>query len=511
MNLTFSGTDGIIILSVYAFIMLFIGWWAGRGKKLNESLSDYYLAGKNLGIIALFFTLYATQYSGNTVVGYAPTAYREGFAWLQSIPFMTIIVGVYLLIAPRLYAISKRANFITPTDWVTYRFKSSAVTVLAIFLMLWGLGNYLLEQLVAIGQAVSGLTGGTIPYEFAVIAFVFVMLAYEWMGGMKAVAFTDVMQGIVLMVGIVILLVGAFTLTGSGFTGLSADIASTAPEKIGVPDTVTSVNWISMILLVGFGAAIYPHAVQRIYSSKSERTLKRSLSRMAWMPPITTGLVFIVGIIGIQLYPTLDVAESEQLIGMIANEVAAINSFYYWVMVLFFGGIVAAIVSTADSALLSFSSMVSNDIYGKFVNPKATEKKKVKVGKFAGIAVIGLLLWIAWNPPGTLYQIFVLKFELLVQVFPAFALGLYWKKLAAGPVFWGMLVGAIIAGTMTLTGNSTIWGIHGGVLGLAANFFICVTGSLLMPAPVETQEEAKQLTSLQLDQVRSMEKTKSLG
>ncbi|MFB5663413.1 sodium:solute symporter [Alteribacillus sp. HJP-4] len=508
MDLTFSGSDGMIILSVYALIMLIIGWLAGRGKKLNKRLGDYYLAGKNLGIIALFFTLYATQYSGNTIVGYAPTAYRDGFSWLQSIPFMTIIVGIYLMFAPRLYAISKRENFITPTDWINYRFGSKGVTILAIFLMLWGLGNYLLEQLVAIGQAVAGLTGGTIPYEWAVIAFVLVMLTYEWLGGMKAVAFTDVMQGVVLMAGVIVLLIGALSLTGAGFTGLTADIATTAPEKIGVPAMETSVNWVSMILLVGFGAAIYPHAVQRIYSSESEKTLKQSLSRMAWMPPITTGFVFLVGIIGIQLFPNLDTAQSEQLVGMIANEVATINSFYYWVMVLFFGGIVAAIVSTADSVLLSFSSMVSKDIYGTFINKSASEEKQVKVGKVTGIAVVFFLLMIAWNPPGTLYQIFVLKFELLVQVFPAFVLGLYWSRLTARPVFWGMLAGAVIAGAMTLTGNSTFLGIHGGVLGLIVNFIICVGGSMLSTVSEEDKKSMKEKTSLQLE---SSEKYRSIS
>lgn len=340
MSLTFSGTDGIIILVVYALIMLLIGYWSGRGEKdLHNSLSGYYLAGKNLGIIALFFTLYATQYSGNTVVGYAPTAYRTGFSWLQSVPFMTIIIGVYLLFAPRLYVISKRENFVTPTDWIDYRFRSKAVTLLSIFLMLWGLGNYLLEQLVAIGQAVSGLTGGTIPYQIAVVAFVFVMLTYEWLGGMKAVAFTDVMQGIVLMAGIITLLAGSLYLVGGDFVSTTKMIAESEPAKVGVPDMMTLINWFSMFLLIGFGAAIYPHAVQRIYSAESERTLKRSFARMAWMPPITTGLVFIVGIIGIALFPGLDRDGSEQLIGMIANEVAAINGLYYWLMVLFLEGL----------------------------------------------------------------------------------------------------------------------------------------------------------------------------
>ncbi|WP_082234427.1 sodium:solute symporter family protein [Halobacillus massiliensis] len=499
MELAFAGADGVIILASYAAVMLLIGYLAGRGKNIQESLSGYYLAGKNLGIIALFFTLYATQYSGNTIIGYAPTAYRTGFSWLQSISFMTIIIGIYLLFAPRLYVISKRRNFVTPTDWIQYRFKSKAVTILAIFLMLWGLGNYLLEQLVAIGQAVAGLTGGTIPYQVAVIAFVLVMLVYEWMGGMRAVAFTDVMQGIVLMVGILVFLAGALYLVGGNFGNVTSYIASTDPAKVGVPPIDVSVNWMSMLLLVGFGAAIYPHAIQRIFSAESERTLKRSFSRMAWMPPITTGLVFVIGIIGIMMFPGLNESGSEQLVGMMANEIAAIHPLYYWVMIIFFGAIVAAIISTADSVLLSFSSMISNDIYGKFVNPNASEHKKVKVGKLWGIAVVAVLLWLAWNPPGTLYQIFVLKFELLVQVAPAFILGLYWNKMAAKPVFWGMLAGAVIAGGMTLTGNSTLFGIHGGVIGLAVNFVIAVTGSLISNVSAKERSEAEEMTSLKIE------------
>lgn len=493
-NLTFAGIDGIVILSAYAVIMLVIGYLAGRGEKnLHDSMSNYYLAGKNLGFIALFFTLYATQYSGNTVVGYAPSAYRTGFVWLQSISFMTIIIGVYLLFAPRLYVISKKRNFVTPTDWINFRFNSKAVTILAIFLMLWGLGNYLLEQLVAIGQAVSGLTGGTIPYQVGVIAFVLVMLVYEWMGGMKAVAFTDVMQGLMLMVGIVIFLIGALYLAGGNLASVTATIAATEPAKIGVPEFITSVNWMSMLILVGCGAAIYPHAVQRIYAAQSERTLKRSFARMAWMPPITTGLVFVVGIIGIALIPGLSESESEQIVGMLANEVAAINGFYYWVMIIFFGAIVSAIISTADSVLLSFSSVISKDVYGTFINPKASEYKQVLVGKVVGVVVVGVLLLVAWNPPGTLYQIFVLKFELLVQVFPAFVLGLYWKRMAAGPVFWGMLIGALVAGFMTLSGNSTFLGVHGGVYGLACNFIIAVVGSYLVPRSMEKEEELKKI------------------
>lgn len=501
MELAFAGASGIAVLITYAVLMLVIGYFAGRYRPgARKTMKGYYLAGGGLGFVALFFTLYATQYSGNAVVGYAPAAYRAGFSWWQSVPFMIGIIAVYLLFAPRLYVIAKREGFVTPTDWIRHRFRSSATAILATLLMLWGLGNYLLEQLVAMGHAVSGLTGDTVPYQIGVVGFVVVMLAYSWVGGMRAVALTDVMQGIALLVGICTLLFGAFYLVGGDLGSVTEHLRQTQPEKIGVPNLDVSINWLSMIVMIGFGAAMYPQAIQRIYAAKSERTLKRSLAGMAWMPFVTTGVVFVIGIIGIQLMPGLSEAESEQLVGRIANQVAGINLFFYVIMILFFGGVVAAIVSTADSALLSFSSMISKDIYTRHVNPNAPERKQVLVGKVAGIVGIGLLLVIAWNPPSTLYEIFVLKFELIVQLAPGFILGMYWRRLSAWPVFTGMLVGALLAGGLTLAGAEDWHGIPGGLIGLGLNIVISVVGSFVLPhREVEDSDTRKYVTAEALD------------
>jgi solute:Na+ symporter, SSS family len=485
-GLSFGGLSGILVLVTYAAAMLLIGYFAGRGQPSGEhkTARGYYLGGSGLGFVALFFTLYASQYSGNSIVGYAPEAYRSGFLWWQSVPFMIAVIAGYLLFAPRLYAIAKRESFVTPTDWVRYRFRSTPVSLLVAALMLWGLANYLLEQLIAMGHGISGLTGNTVPYQVGVIAFVVVMLVYSWAGGMRAVALTDVMQGIALLVGVAVLLVGALYLSGGGLGELTRHLADSEPAKAGVPSGEDSVNWLSMIIMIGIGAAVYPHAIQRIYAARSERTLKRSLAIMAWMPLVTTGVVFVVGIVGIKLFPGLSEDESEQLVGLIANEVAGINGVFYALMILLFGGVVAAIVSTADSALLSLSSVVSQDLYGRHIAPEASERKQVLVGKVVGVVAVAVLLVVAWNPPSTLFNIFVLKFELIVQIAPAFILGLYWRRLSARPVFWGMLAGALLAGAWTLFDVDKLYGIPAGLLGLALNVAICVVGSLLI-APAE--------------------------
>ncbi|QGK70551.1 sodium:solute symporter family protein [Allosaccharopolyspora coralli] len=488
-NLSFGGASGIMVLVAYAVMMLVIGYFAGRKQpNVRQSVRSYYLAGQGLGFVALFFTLYATQYSGNSVVGYAPEAYRSGFVWWQSVPFMTAAIAAYLLFAPRLYVIAKRESFVTPTDWVRYRFRSTPVNLLVAALMLWGLSNYLLEQLVAMGQGISGLTGDTVPYQIGVVAFVLVMLVYSWMGGMRAVALTDVMQGIALLVGVVVLLAGALYLAGGDLGDVTRYLIANEPDKVQVPVTTDSVDWLSMIIMIGLGAAVYPHAIQRIYAARDERTLKRSLAIMAWMPLVTTGVVFLVGIIGLRLFPGLSTDASEQLVGVIANEVAGINLFFYATMILLFGGVIAAIVSTADSALLSFSSIVSRDLYARHISPRASEARQVLVGKIAGVVAIAILLVVAWNPPATLYNIFVLKFELIVQLAPVFMLGLYWNRLSAAPVFWGMLAGALVAGGMTVAGVDDLYGVPGGLVGLALNVVICVVGSLLAPDSTRTPE-----------------------
>ncbi|NRB56942.1 MAG: sodium:solute symporter family protein [Salinicola sp.] len=496
VELAFSGWSGILVLMLYGGLMLAVGIYAFlRNRKVRESLDEYYLGGRGLGVMVLFFTFFATQYSGNTVVGYPPTAYRLGYQYLVSVPFFIMIIMVYLLFAPRLYALGRRFNLLTPVDWIDLRFRSKKVTILAAILMLYGLGNYLLEQFVAIGQGVSGLTGGTIPYQVGVVFFIVIMVAYSWLGGMRSVAYTDTIQGIALLFGVFTLLIGSLIYLGGLPTAAETMIAE-APEKLGAPTGGGLTTWFCLLVLVGIGAAIYPHAFQRIFAARSERTLKRSFIRMAYMPFLTAGVVFMVGIIGIAAFPDLTTAESEQLVGMMANALANQNAFFYWAMVLLFGGVIAAIVSTADSVLLTFSSIVSNDLYGRYIAPDADESRKILVGKLVGVAAVVVLVLIAWYPPGTLYQIFVLKFEVLIQTAPALILGLYWSRLNTQAVFVGMLAGTVLAAVFTFAGYRPL-GVYSGLWGLLLNLIVCVGGSLLSQASEANRERALEVIGWQ--------------
>ena len=215
---------------------------------------------------------------------------------------------------------------------------------------------------------------------------------------------------------------------------------------------------------------------------------------MAYMPFATAGVVFVVGIIGIAAFPGLDTAGSEQLVGRMASALANQNAIFYWAMVLLFGGVIAAIVSTADSVLLTFCSIVSHDLYGRFVNRDAPQARQILVGKLVGLVAVVILVIIAWYPPATLYQIFVLKFELLIQVAPALMMGLYWSRMNRRATLIGMLAGAVFASALTLAGYRPL-GFFNGLWGLLLNLAVCVGGSLLMPAKADERERALSLTA----------------
>ena len=112
----FTNTE-LAFIAAYLLSLIGIGW-AGYRARRDDSLRDFYLAGRGVGFGVLVLTLYATQYSGNTLFGFSGQAYRIGYAWTMSLHFMTAIVVFYLILAPRLYRLSREQGFITPTDFL---------------------------------------------------------------------------------------------------------------------------------------------------------------------------------------------------------------------------------------------------------------------------------------------------------------------------------------------------------------------------------------------------------
>ena len=185
------GELGVVALGGYLLVLATVAEIARRSRQ-DASPSDHFLAGRDLGVFVLFLTLYATAYSGNSLLGYPGRAYQAGFSFIMSTGFMMAIIVLFHAIAPRLRPIAAEHGFVTPGDWVRHRFRDDPAgpllaTAIGI-LMVIALANFLLAQLQAMGTMTSRVTEGIIPHEVGVISLALVILFYESLGGMRAVA-----------------------------------------------------------------------------------------------------------------------------------------------------------------------------------------------------------------------------------------------------------------------------------------------------------------------------------
>ncbi|MDA1186099.1 MAG: sodium:solute symporter family protein [Acidobacteria bacterium] len=488
------GVGAWFFVALYLCSLLLIGW-IGYNARREDTLRDFYLAGRGFGFVVLFLTLYATQYSGNTVFGVAGAAYREGFGWLIAVHYMLAIVVCYLIVAPKLYALSRRSGYVTPVDFVQERFGSGALSLLASIVMIVALNNYLLAQLMTMGRVLQGFAGpyGDIAYNYGVLGLTLVMVVYGTMGGIRAVAWTDVLQGGVLMVGFAVLLALLCAEFGPLSEATSTIAASANVQRIAPPDADMQRQWLSYILIVGLGGALYPHAIQRIYASRSARVLSRSLAVMVFLPFATALIAVVGGIYALAYIPGLEGAETDQVLSRLLRVIQESSAVGYGLVVLIFSAVLAALMSTADSAMLSISSMFTKDIYAVHLRPDAPEagltRKRCAWFVLGGLAVLAIVL----KEQTSLITLLDRKFDLLVQLVPAFMLGIHWSGLKAGPTLAGLVAGLIVAlslafGPFDAVVAGKAWGFHPGLYGLVVNVALAVVGSLvptreLTPAP----------------------------
>ncbi len=484
------GPGAWLFVAVYLSSFPIIGVLARRARTEN-SLKDFYLGGSNLGVFVLFLTLFATQYSGNTFFGFTGATYRMGYAWVMCLHFMTAVIVCYLLIAPKLYRLARIRGYLTPADYIQDRYGDRRLTVTIAVVMLIAMGNFLLAQLMAMGRAVQGLAlvDPSQAYIGGVIVLSLIISVYGALGGLRAVAWTDVIQGIVLGVGFCALSYLLFQRYGAleDATRLiqTRDLVNGSRKAL-VPEIGKAREWLSYVLTVGFAASLYPMALQRIFAARTALALRRSLAIMAFMPLLTMVVAVIAGIFALAYIPGLSGANADQAFGRVLRDVQQFSTFGYALVVLLLVAVVSAMMSTADSALLSISSMITKDVYQPMLRHERSEQLLTRFGKLTSWILIAVVvaLAIALKDHASLVQLLDRKLDILLQLVPAFVIGLHWRRLDSKPVFYGLLVGLALAlglafGDFDFVERGKVAGFHAGLVALVPNSLIACGGSML--------------------------------
>jgi Na+/proline symporter len=469
------GVWGVGGLLVYLLALVVVAELAKRARR-DDSPSDHFLAARSLGTFVLFLTLYATAYSGNSLLGYPGRAYRSGFSFIMATGFMMSIIVVFHAIVPRLRPLSVRFGFVTPGDWVRLRFEGRWARPLRIavaILMSIALANFLLAQLKAMGEVASLVTEGRVPYEAGVIGLAGVILFYETRGGMRAVAWTDAAQGVVMLVGLAALLAWLLSESG-GLTGITRAVAIERPAAVAVPDSRVCANWFSTIVLMGLASVLYPQAIQRIFAARSGRALRRSFMGMTFMPLLTTLVVTLVGIAAIARFDLTEAVETDGVVPLLLRDWGSEGGLATAAALLVFLGALSAIMSTADSCLLSLGSLLARDLS----EDARSDKAATLLGKRLAAAMLLATIPLALMRDITLWRLIELKMELLIQCVPAFLIALHWPWLRSGPVLAGLVIGTAFSVAMTLAGVPRIAGVHVGLVGCGLNIGVALAASM---------------------------------
>ena len=232
MNEAGTTNTALISFGVYLLGVFFLAWLSSRVREKKEFVGEYFLGSRNLGLWAFALTFAATSASGGSFMGFPSLIYTHGWVlalWIAS--YMVVpIVGMGLL-GKRMNRLARQSGAVTIPDIIKARFKSDAVGMIATLLILFFMFFYLLAQfkagskimttllqdvpvyqntVAAVGDAIDGLpwVGGAEPdYVLCLLVFSFSVIVYTAFGGFRAVVWTDVMQGVVMGAGVIILLI----------------------------------------------------------------------------------------------------------------------------------------------------------------------------------------------------------------------------------------------------------------------------------------------------------------
>lgn len=484
---------GAAIVGVYLAALLVIGWF-GRRAMRERSMAEFFLAGHGLGTLVLLLTMFATQYSGNTLVGMSGKTYRVGYEFLVAVPMFVALIGTAMVIAPGLQRLGRRRGYVTLADAVHDRFGSRTLTSLVALICVWALVNFMVSNLIAVGILVERATDSAVSAEAAVIGLAVVMLAYETLGGMRAVVWTDVLQGALISAGILVLGVTVLIVYG-GPECVGETLSAHDPQLLAPPDWEGKFGWSSTLILIGVGTAIYPHAVQRYYAAKDGGTLRRSLRWMLVMPFFVAGFAVLMGLVGRAEFPHLTNEQGEQVTMLVLADLIRHSPWLRPIVILFLTAVLAAIMSTIDSVLLALSATVTQDIYRPLRGGAASDEHLTRVGKAVSWALMAAAVALALALDKTVWRITEIKLEVMIQAAPAVFAALYIRRVGPWPLTAGMILGLLIAlapigsefvatlasGTSALP--EKVHGLHVGVLGLLVNGLTVWALSFCCPSP----------------------------
>ncbi|GAK13033.1 sodium/pantothenate symporter [Geomicrobium sp. JCM 19039] len=475
--------DVMIPLIIFVVLVFAIGFWSSKKVYAKSNfMQEYFLGSRELGGLILAMTMIATYGSASSFVGGPGAAYTEGLGWVL-LSMAQVATGYFILmILGKKFAImARRYNAVTIVDYMKGRYDNSKpVVILSALSIIIFLFAAMTAQWVGGARLIEAITG--LPYTSALFLFAVAVLCYVIIGGFRAIAITDAVQGFVMFFGTLILLVGTI-IAGGGLPNIMNDLAQENElllTPFGHDGSLAALYVSSFWILVGVGVVGLPQIAVRAMSYKDSRAMHRALIIGTIVVAFMMFGMHFAGVLARPILPGIEEADT-------VMPTLAMTVLPAWLAGIVLAAPMAAIMSTVDALLLMVSSSIVKDIYYNYVNPDATEKR-IKQMSLGVTSVIGILVVLfALSPPDLLIWLNLFAFGGLESAFVwPLVLGLYWSR---GNKYGALA--SIILGVGSYVAISIFmpepFGMHSVVLPVALSLVGYVVASLCTPAPALQQ------------------------
>lgn len=432
--------DVIIPLVAYLLLVFGLSVYAMRQKKVGSFLNQYFLDNRSMGGFVLAMTLTATYISASSFIGGPGAAYKYGLGWVLLAMIQLPAVWLSLSILGKKFAIlARRYNAVTLNDMLYGRYGSRLLVWFASLSLLVAFIGAMTVQFIGGARLLESAVG--IPYETGLLIFGVTIALYTAFGGFRASVLNDAMQGIVMLLG-TLLLLAAIIYAAGGLHNAVDTLEKIDPKLVspqGAEDILSPSFMASFWVLVCFGVIGLPHTAVRCISYKDSKALHLGIVIGTIVVAVLMLGMHLAGALGRAIIPDLEIPDlviPTLMITVLPPMAAGI----------FLAAPMAAIMSTINAQLLQSSATIIKDLYLSVRPEQGENERRLKFISMGCTLILSVLLLIAaWRPPEMIIWLNLLAFGGLEAVFLwPLVLGLYWERANATGALCAMVVGAVL-------------------------------------------------------------------
>ncbi|HUU92275.1 MAG TPA: sodium:solute symporter family protein [Phycisphaerae bacterium] len=453
-------------LAVYLAVVFCISLIVARRRRA-KSMFEFFSAGRSVGSLAMSLTMFATLFSAFTMVGMPGFFYTHGVGAWGFVVFGDLALAfVFYFYGIRVVRLAREHNLSSPIEllWVTYR--SRAVTSAAVIIMSVFIIPLFAIQIAGMGKLLAGATAGNIPYWAGAAVMLAAMSAYSLIGGLRADIWTDVVQGIVMLVLVVVV---CWVFIAKEWAGSIAAMFEALAQQgkgawLSLPGPAKFFSLpalISFFILFLLVPVTFPQMVTRFYATKSEKVVARTMIAF----PLLTLIMFIpAALIGLGATTVFDLKSGDLVMGEVLRRYV-----HPGVAALFAVGVIAAAMSTADSVLLAIGSVFARDVYAPLARPEASEKEQMWAARGVMLVLMVGGLIVALEPPNLIVQLSILSLEGMAILAPVYIGSLTTAGRSPAAAISSIVVGfAVFLACEVLIPRPWLAGFRSGLVAVAA-------------------------------------------